>query len=138
MDDASGRHVKVIIIAASSDPQLTALRSAIVAAGGSVYYRYQSVPGVSAMVPGNQILNIASRPDVDAERNRSYGRRRNWRRHRGRRAMTLAIRLADATVALSALPRTVTHYACLRPMRKKARRLNADLRRSAPRLWRTQ
>jgi hypothetical protein len=64
--DGGGRYVKVIIVAAGSDPQLTALRSAIVAAKGSVYYQYQSVPGVSAMLPGSQVLNIAARADVDS------------------------------------------------------------------------
>ncbi len=65
-EDGGGRYVKVIIMAGGSDPQLAALRSAIVAAKGSVYYRYQSVAGLSAMVPGSQILNIAARPDVES------------------------------------------------------------------------
>ena len=64
--DGGGRYVKVIIIGSGSDPELIALRSAIVAAKGSVYYRYQSVPGVSAMLPGGQVLNIAARTDVDS------------------------------------------------------------------------
>ena len=36
--DSTGRYVKVVIMAVSADPLLTDLRSAVVAAGGSVYY----------------------------------------------------------------------------------------------------
>src|SRR4030095_4102212 len=64
--DGGGRYVKVIIVAGGNDPQLASLRSAIVAAKGSVYYRYQSVPGLSAMLPGGQVLNIAARSDVQS------------------------------------------------------------------------
>jgi serine protease AprX len=60
------RYAKVVIMAVSPDPLLTDLRSAVVAAGGSVYYMYQSVQGISAMLPGGQILAIAARPDVDS------------------------------------------------------------------------
>src|SRR4029453_9593338 len=56
--DGGGRYVKVIIMAPGTPPQLSGLRSAIVAAKGSVYYQYQSIRGVSAMLPGSQILNI--------------------------------------------------------------------------------
>jgi serine protease AprX len=64
--DSTGRYVKVVIVAVSADPLLTDLRSAVVAAGGSVYYMYQAVQGVSAMLPGPQVLAIAARPDVDS------------------------------------------------------------------------
>jgi serine protease AprX len=62
----SVRYAKVVIMAVSPDPLLTDLRSAVVAAGGSVYYMYQSVQGISAMLPGGQVLAIAARPDVDS------------------------------------------------------------------------
>jgi serine protease AprX len=64
--ESTGRYVKVVIMAVSADPLLTDLRSVVVAAGGSVYYMYQSVQGVSAMLPGAQVLAIAARPDVDS------------------------------------------------------------------------
>lgn len=39
--DVSGvRHVKALVISDSSDPDLAALRAQVIAAGGSVYFRY--------------------------------------------------------------------------------------------------
>src|SRR5690349_3719636 len=45
------RYVKVLIVSNSTDPDLKSLRSAVLAAGGSVYYRFLSVPALSVMLP---------------------------------------------------------------------------------------
>ncbi len=52
-DKNNGRLVKALVIANSADPSLTAIRQAILAAGGSVYYRYVSVAGISVMLPAS-------------------------------------------------------------------------------------
>ena len=66
-DTSSGRMVKVLVMAHSTaDPDLVNLRRAIVSAGGTVYYRYISVGGVSAVLPASQVLNIARRNDVES------------------------------------------------------------------------
>ena len=66
-DTYSGRMVKALVVARPGvDPDLTALRSAVVAAGGTVYYRYISVNGVLAMLPVSRVMDIASRSDVDS------------------------------------------------------------------------
>ena len=57
-------YAKVVIVASSSDPDLTDLRRAVVAAGGSVYYRYLSISGLLAVVPLNQISSLTQRADV--------------------------------------------------------------------------
>jgi subtilisin family serine protease len=63
--DVNGvRHVKVLIISNSSDPDLVSLRSDVIARGGSVYMRYVSVTALSAMLPANQVAAIAARSDV--------------------------------------------------------------------------
>jgi len=63
----SGRMVKVLVMARPTvDPDLQSLRSAIVSAGGSVYYRYISVNGVAAVVPASRLSDIARRSDVES------------------------------------------------------------------------
>ena len=63
--DVNGmRMVKVLVVANSTDPDLTALRSDVLAKGGSVYFRYVSVAALSAMLPANQVAAIAARSDV--------------------------------------------------------------------------
>jgi len=53
-ETSSGRMVKVLVISQSTaDPDLVNLRRAIVNMGGSVYYRYISVSGVSAVLPAS-------------------------------------------------------------------------------------
>jgi subtilisin family serine protease len=65
-DTSAGRMVKVLVLARNtSDPNLQDLRRAIVAAGGTVYYRYISVSGVSAVMPTAKLLDIARRADVE-------------------------------------------------------------------------
>ena len=64
-DAPTGRLVKVLVMgdkAAASD--LRDLRRDILAAGGSVYYRYISLTGVSAMLPANKVIELARRKDV--------------------------------------------------------------------------
>jgi serine protease AprX len=64
-DAATGRLVKVLVMgdkSAASD--LKDLRRDILAAGGSVYYRYISLTGVSAMLPASKVIDIARRKDV--------------------------------------------------------------------------
>jgi serine protease AprX len=66
-DGSAGRMVKTLVVAKPGvDPDLTALRSAIVAAGGTVYYRYISVNGVLAMLPVSRVYDVAARADVDS------------------------------------------------------------------------
>lgn len=65
--DVNGRrHVKVLIVSNSDDAELSALRSAVMAAGGSIYYRYSSVLALSAMLPASQVAAIAARTDVQS------------------------------------------------------------------------
>ncbi|MDQ3027880.1 MAG: S8 family serine peptidase, partial [Pseudomonadota bacterium] len=66
-ESSAGRMVKVLVLAHGTvDPDLVNLRRAIVAAGGSVYYRYISVTGVSAVLPAARVLDIARRSDVES------------------------------------------------------------------------
>ncbi len=66
-DTSAGRMVKVLVVAKPGvDPDLTPLRSAVVSAGGTVYYRYISVNGVLAMLPVSRVYDIAVRADVDS------------------------------------------------------------------------
>ncbi|MCL4697725.1 MAG: hypothetical protein KJ023_11855, partial [Burkholderiaceae bacterium] len=61
---AGSEHVRVLVLAASADPELLALRRAIVAAGGSVHYGYQSERALAAMVPAAALPQLAARGDV--------------------------------------------------------------------------
>jgi subtilisin family serine protease len=56
--------VKVLIVAASSDPDLVSLRADILARGGSVFYNYLSVRAVAAMIPSSALSALATRSDV--------------------------------------------------------------------------
>ncbi len=58
------RHVKALVVSNSTDPDLVALRAAVLANGGSVYMRYVSVAALSVMLPANQVAAIAARSDV--------------------------------------------------------------------------
>ena len=58
------RYVKALLVANSIDPNLSALRAAVIAAGGSVYMRYLSVSALSVMLPANAVDAIAARGDV--------------------------------------------------------------------------
>ena len=61
-DTSAGRMAKVLGIAKPGvDPDLTSLRSGVVAAGGTVYYRYISVNGVLAMLPVARVMDVAAR-----------------------------------------------------------------------------
>ena len=53
-DVAGARYVKVLIVSNADDPELTSLRSAIMAAGGSIYFRYSSVLALAAMLPASK------------------------------------------------------------------------------------
>ena len=65
--DVNGvRLVKVLIVSNSTDPDLTALRSDVLARGGAVYLRYVSVTALSAMLPASQVAAIAARADVQS------------------------------------------------------------------------
>ncbi|HUQ29602.1 MAG TPA: S8 family serine peptidase [Usitatibacter sp.] len=66
-DTSAGRMAKVLVVAKPGvDPDLAPLRSAIVSAGGSVYYRYISVNGLLALLPVSRVYDIAARTDVDS------------------------------------------------------------------------
>ncbi len=56
--------VKVLIVAASPDPELTDLRAAVLQAGGSVHFKFLSVTAILAVLPVNQVAAIAQRCDV--------------------------------------------------------------------------
>lgn len=62
----NGRFFKVIVVGMGADPLLTDLRNAVAAAGGAVNYRYQSIQGFSATIPGSALNAIAVRSDVDS------------------------------------------------------------------------
>ena len=65
--DVNGaRYVKVLIVSNADDAELTGLRSAVMAAGGSIYYRYSSVQALAAMLPANKVSTIAARADVQS------------------------------------------------------------------------
>jgi subtilisin family serine protease len=65
-DIGSRSYVKALVVSNSSDPELTELRARIVAVGGSVYYRYLTVPALSVMLPVDRVNEIAQRDDVDS------------------------------------------------------------------------
>ncbi len=56
--------VKVLIVGASTDPDLVSLRADVVARGGSVHYNYISVRALAAMLPTTALAAIAERNDV--------------------------------------------------------------------------
>jgi hypothetical protein len=59
-----GNFVKVLIVASGDDPRLDALRQTILANGGSIYYVYDSVRAMSAMLPVALVPVLAARTDV--------------------------------------------------------------------------
>ncbi len=61
-----GTYVQVVVSSSSVDPSLAALRSAILAAGGSVFYVYQSTPAILAVLPAAAVGTIADRSDVSS------------------------------------------------------------------------
>ena len=61
---ALGKYVQVVISADTRDPALTDLRRAVLAAGGSVFYAYQSAPALLAVLPAAAVDTIAARDDV--------------------------------------------------------------------------
>ena len=60
------RYYKVLLVSDSSDPDLVDLRSSVLAAGGSVYYRYLSVRALSVMLPASSLAQFAARSDVQS------------------------------------------------------------------------
>ena len=60
------RHVKVLIVGQTDDVELGGLRSAVMSAGGSIYYRYSSVLALAAMLPASKVAAIAARSDVQS------------------------------------------------------------------------
>src|SRR3954463_10132142 len=64
-DTPRGRLMQVIVVADdSSDKALNGLRKAIVQAGGSVHRKFDSVAGLSALLPAAKVAQIAARNDV--------------------------------------------------------------------------
>jgi hypothetical protein len=64
-ETSAGRMVKVLVMARPTvDPDLVNLRSAVVSAGGSVYYRYISVSGLAVVLPAAKVIDLARRSDV--------------------------------------------------------------------------
>jgi subtilisin family serine protease len=59
--------VKVLVVSNNdNDTEAFNLRMAILMAGGSVYHRFLSVNAVLAVLPVNQVMNIANRADVES------------------------------------------------------------------------
>jgi serine protease AprX len=58
--------VKVLVLARSDDASLAPLRQAVLAMGGTVYYNYLSIRGVSVMLPATRLLDLARRDDVES------------------------------------------------------------------------
>ena len=56
--------VKVLIVGASTDAELTSMRADVLARGGSVFYNYVSVRALSAMLPASALAALAARSDV--------------------------------------------------------------------------
>ncbi|WP_141291412.1 hypothetical protein, partial [Ideonella azotifigens] len=65
-DTSSGRYVRVLVVSNSPDPELTELRAHVLAAGGSVYYRYLAVSALSVLLPADRVAEIAQRADVQS------------------------------------------------------------------------
>src|SRR5437879_3042311 len=59
------RYVKALVVSNSTDPSLAALRAAVLADGGSVYYHFVSVPAL-LVLPANKVASIAARSDVQS------------------------------------------------------------------------
>ena len=65
--DVNGiRYVKALVVSQAGDPDLVALRAAVMSAGGSVYMRYVSVAALSVMLPASQVNSLAARADVQS------------------------------------------------------------------------
>jgi serine protease AprX len=65
--DVNGvRYVKVLIVSNADDAELSNLRKAVMAAGGSIYYRYSSVLALAALLPAGKVAAIAARSDVQS------------------------------------------------------------------------
>jgi serine protease AprX len=60
------RYVKVLIVSNSTDPDLAALRSAVMSGGGAIYYRYTSVSALAAMLPASKVAGIAALAEVQS------------------------------------------------------------------------
>ncbi|MDH5340862.1 MAG: S8 family serine peptidase, partial [Rubrivivax sp.] len=59
------RYVKAIVVGTpTADPELTSLRNSVLAAGGSIYFRYTSVAALSVLLPAQRVIDIANRADV--------------------------------------------------------------------------
>ena len=58
------RFVKALVVSNSDDADLVALRSAVMATGGSVYYRFLAVRAIAVLLPATSVYSIAARGDV--------------------------------------------------------------------------
>jgi hypothetical protein len=58
------RQVQVVIVAETTDGDMTALRDAVKAAGGSVHVRMPALRTVTATLPAAQVATLAGRSDV--------------------------------------------------------------------------
>jgi serine protease AprX len=60
------RYVRVLIVSRDQDGDMAPLRQRIVATGGSVLFRYQSVTALLAIVPAARLQELAARADVQS------------------------------------------------------------------------
>ena len=58
------RNLQVLITGVGTDPQLTALRTAIKSAGGSIHVRFPGLMMVTATVPAGLVAALSARTDV--------------------------------------------------------------------------
>ena len=56
--------VKAVVVSNSTDPEMTELRAAVLALGGSVYARYYAVSALSVLLPLDKVATVADRADV--------------------------------------------------------------------------
>jgi hypothetical protein len=126
-DTSAGRMAKVLVIAKPGvDPDLSPLRGAVVAAGGTVYYRFISVNGVLAMLPVSRVMDIATRTDVDSiSPNRLTARTKSLlEKATGVRTCAARAALSTWTARAWASPSS-TRESCPRTRRSRARSARA-------------
>ena len=64
LGSGSSMMMQLLVVANGVDPEMVALRAAVVANGGSVFMRYASVSALSVLLPMSSIHAVAARADV--------------------------------------------------------------------------
>ena len=63
-EQAGRRYVHALVVSDGRDPEQVELRRAVLAAGGTVYWRYRSVQALFVTLPVDKVDALALRPDV--------------------------------------------------------------------------